>query len=198
MKKLLLLAVLAFLNVIVNAQTKGYEKSIELGYQMELGQPSSGLLKINNDIDGFSAIFMNGYRFNESFFIGGGLGFEYSAWQEFEFSETRPTDFATYSIPILLRGKFNIIKGKVSPYILLDAGYNLFIIGSVWKFEDNGRSYKRSGMFVNPALGVDFKVSSKQTLFFHCGYNIQFQSVNEYHYNSYSIGSLSFKFGLKF
>lgn len=181
----------------VNAQTKGYEKSIELGYQMELGQPSSSLLKINNDIDGLSAIFMNGYRFNESFFIGGGLGFEYSVWQEFKFSQTSLTDFATYCIPILVRGKFNVIKGKISPYILLDAGYNLFIIGSVYMFESNGYSYKRSGVFVNPALGVDFKVNSKQTLFFHCGYNILNQSANE-HYASYSIKSLSFKLGIKF
>lgn len=190
--------ILASLNVMVNAQTKGYEKSIELGYQMELGQPSSSIFKYNNDIDGFSAIFTNGYRFNESFFIGGGLGFEYSAWQEFEFSQTSLTDFATYCIPIFVRGKFNVIKGKVSPYILLDAGYNLFVIGSVWMFESNGRSYKRSGMFINPALGVDFKVNSKQTLFFHCGYDIQFQNINEYYHNSYSIKSLSFKLGLKF
>lgn len=189
--------ILASLNVMVNAQTKGYEKSIEFGYAMELGQPSSGIIKYNNDIDGFSAIFTNGYRFNESFFIGAGLGFDYSVWQQLDYSR-RIEDFATYSIPIFMRGKFNVTKGKISPYILLDAGYNLFIIGSVWKFEDNGRSYKRSGMFITPALGLDFKLNSKKTLFFHCGYDVLFHNANEYYNTSYSIKSLSFKLGLKF
>lgn len=198
---LILMLFMVIISQRVSAQTKtsGYEKSIEFGYQMELRQPSTGILRFNNDIDAFSAIFVNGHRFNDYVFLGGGLGFEYSTWEELDlgYSGSRILNCETYSIPILIRGKFNFTKGKVSPYALIDAGYNLFLIGSPYRFEYNSRSYKRSGVFINPALGVDFKLTSKQTLFFNVGCDLLRPNTSDY-YESYLITSLSFKLGLKF
>ena len=69
MKKfLLVIACLLLLHGNVSAQNKGFEKAIEVN-------GSVGLDKCTKYT--FGANFIGGYRFNDSFFIGAGVGYTY-------------------------------------------------------------------------------------------------------------------------
>lgn len=105
----------------LNAQSKGYEKSIEV-----FGGP--GLNKLTKYQIGISMI--NGYRINDYFYAGVGTGFRY---QESRYNlsygpgDTYDDDSRTtrYIIPLYARIKANLTKTSVSPFFIADIGGNI-------------------------------------------------------------------------
>lgn len=148
------------LSLPVNAQNKGYEKSIEIGYAIGVGE-------YNNDILNLSMI--NGYRFNNTFYAGIGVGVGYSdVLNGVDIStEGVTTEYRTDGIliPIYAHLKVNLSKdNKISPFLSLNAGYT---------FDVNAHLKDAPGLYVQPNFGVDFKITDKTAIYGLVGLNLQ-------------------------
>jgi opacity protein-like surface antigen len=144
----------------VNAQSKGYEKSIEIGYAVGVG-------KYNNDIINLSMI--NGYRFNNTLFAGIGVGVGYSnALNGVDISTLGiTTEYRTDAIliPIYANIKANLSKdSKISPFLSLNVGYTI-----------NANQYLKDapGFHIQPNFGIDFKITDKTSIYGLVGFNLQ-------------------------
>lgn len=143
----------------VNAQNKGYEKSIELGYAVGIG-------KIQNDI--FNISMINGYRVNNTFFIGIGFGIGYSDVinrYDYELGNITEHRTETLLVPIFANIKVNLTdESKVSPFLSLDIGYTI-----------DANQYLRDapGFMFKPNFGVDFKITQTVSIYTKIGINLQ-------------------------
>ena len=167
MKRILLVftsLLLALCSVSATAQTKHYEKGVEVN-------GAFGLDKLQKYSFGIATV--HSYRFGEHFALGGGVGYEYLNGLFFESycykGSLYPSEHEyVYDIRSLLklfgRAKFNLTKSSVSPFLAVDLGYTISL-----------RNVKNmaKGFFVQPAFGCDFKIGSNQKIFIMAGYNGQ-------------------------
>ncbi len=108
-----------------NHFAKGYHGFVETGVGAGMGTYGLDMFKLD---------FVNGHRFNENLFVGGGIGLR------------QPTaDNWPAFIPIYANGRYNLSPSKVAvPFASLSAG--------VAFNSDEGLS--EGGLVVNPAIGV--------------------------------------------
>ena len=164
MQKLIILSMMLFSALFANAQS-GYEKSIELGGAVAI----DNFTKYSFEID-----MINGYRFNDLFSIGIGIGFRYTEALYYE-SHTLGYYYKSYDgkylIPCYSRIKASLSNAKVSPFFLINIGGTL----------DVGKNpYKNThGLMVEPAFGVDFRQDNNTGYYFLVGFNLQ-NSEHEY------------------
>jgi len=155
---ILLLALI--LSLSLNAQNKGYEKSAEIGYAVGVG-------KYNNDI--FNLSIINGYRFNNTFFAGIGVGVGYSnALNGVDISTlgiTREYRTDAILIPVYANIKANLSKdSKISPFLSLNVGYTIDV---------NQYLKDAPGLYIQPNFGIDFKMTDKTSIYGLVGFNLQ-------------------------
>lgn len=154
---LLMLCLIALTTGSIFAQ-KGYEKSIEVGTTIGVGDYS-------NNTFGISMI--NGYRFNNHLFAGVGVGFGYSnALNGVDIKDGVTTEYRTdaYLIPLYANFKANLITGKISPFFLVNIGYT---------FDVNQYLKDSPGFMLEPAFGIDFNMDNKKTIYLLAGFNLQ-------------------------
>lgn len=195
MKKTLLFLIAFVLSFNLHAQSKGYEKSIEV-----FGGP--GLNKLTKYQIGISMI--NGYRINDYFYAGVGAGFRfqesrymysYGPGDKFDHDSREPR----YIIPLYARVKANLTKTSVSPFFIADIGGNIDV-GMV--------EYKTiQGFFFEPQFGVDIDLTDPISLYLALGANIakaKYYSFDFYDTNSIQgeykglASTLVFHIGIKF
>lgn len=195
MKKTLLFLIAFVLSFNLHAQSKGYEKSIEV-----FGGP--GLNKLTKYQIGISMI--NGYRINDYFYAGVGAGFRfqesrymysYGPGDKFGHDSREPR----YIIPLYARVKANLTKTSVSPFFIADIGGNIDV-GMV--------EYKTiQGFFFEPQFGVDIDLTDPISLYLALGANIakaKYYSFDFYDTNSIQgeykglASTLVFHIGIKF
>ena len=159
MKKLLLMALFMCILFLVKAQI-GYEKSIEFGVSIGLDNFTKSSFEIE---------MLNGYRFNDYFFLGIGAGFRYTDALYYKsrilgnYFESRD---GKYLIPLYVRVKANLTKTKISPFLLANVGYT-FDVGQ----NPNKNTY---GFMFEPAFGIDFNLNEEKLgLYFLVGFNLQ-------------------------
>ncbi|HHX67815.1 MAG TPA: hypothetical protein GX708_07145 [Gallicola sp.] len=162
MKKIFYFVMLStlVLSLPINAQYKGYEKSVEIGYAIGVGEYNNNILNLS---------MINGYRFNNTFYAGIGVGVGYSdALNGVDIStENVTTEYRTEAIliPIFAHIKFNLNKdNKISPFLSLNAGYTL-----------DANQYLRDapGFYLQPNFGVDNKLTDKTSIYGLVGLNLQ-------------------------
>lgn len=137
---------------------KGYEKSIELGFAMGIGDYTNST---------FGATMINGYRFNDHFFTGVGVGFGYSnALNGVNINGIEVKEYRTdaYLIPVFAHFRANLTSGKTSPFLRLDVGYT---------FDVNQYLKDAPGVMIEPSVGVEFKTEDKKTFYALAGFNLQ-------------------------
>lgn len=165
MKKfLLVIACLLLLHGNVSAQNKGFEKAIEVN-------GSVGLDKCTKYT--FGANFIGGYRFNDSFFIGAGVGYTYLEglyYHSYEYvGKYNSQNYDSYDVrsnlQIFVRTKLNLTSTKVSPFVMIDLGGTFGLTSNEIKMAN--------GFMYEPAIGVDFKINEKQTVYAMLGYKGQ-------------------------
>lgn len=158
MRTFLMLCLVALItgNTTAFAQ-KGYEKSIEAGASIGVGDYS-------NKTFGISMI--NGYRFNNYLFAGVGVGIGYSNALNGVNIKYGTTEYRTdaYLIPVFANIKANLTTGKVSPFFRLNIGYT---------FDANQYLRDAPGFMIEPAFGVDFNLDSKKAIYVLAGFNLQ-------------------------
>lgn len=176
------------------AQTKGYEKSIEI---------HGGIPIDNNSKFAVGITMMNGYRFNDFFYLGAGAGYEYfdalygSSYEYIGKGESKKDKsyYGKSMIRLFGRVKANLTKTKVSPYFAGDIGYAIDLNANEW-----GSS---SGLMFEPQFGLDFKLPEKIGLYVAVGFRGQQNSYTAFDLTLGSSGSEKRKFlaeqiGLKF
>lgn len=193
MKKLVCIIVCICCLLPLSAQERGYEKTIEVEGSVGLDEYSKFA---------FGASMINGYRVNPYFFAGAGVGFKYFDtlyYTSYSGTETYNSYDGKYLMPIWLRLKANFTDTRISPYAIFDCG---------WTFDVGKNEYTTAkGPFIEPQLGLDFKLEDDMALYCSVGYNLQRYQYTSYNISSssldtcghiYYIGTISFHFGVKF
>lgn len=168
MKKIIIIiGLLSIFSIIkLNAQErqifreKGVQYISSLSFHNGIMTVETPSLKLSNNIPVFSVHQVVGYQLSPYFNIGLGLGFE--KW--------RKTSF----IPLYADFRFNILRGRYSPHIMLDLGYS-----NKW-YESprpdptymviHGAS---SGLFFEGGLGFKAMFKESSGLFLAISYKIQ-------------------------
>lgn len=158
------------------AQSKGYEKSIEVNGGVALDEMSKF---------SFGVSMINGYRINEHLFIGALLGYEYFDALYLSSYEGKGDSYKSYDPKNLLkigaRVKANLSKGKVSPFLSFDLGGGIQVART--------EHYPATGLYLEPAFGVDFKLQDKQAVYVMLGYHAQNNRYGRFNLTSSNPGS---------
>ena len=194
MRKLIIVCSLALFSLLASAQNRGYEFSAEATGAIGLS---------NNSKYNVGASIVNGYRINEKFAIGLGIGFRYAETLYYYSEDSTLGNYESrdnkFLLPIFLRAKFNFITRNISPFIIGDIGYT-FDVGQ-------NQNKNLEALFVEPIVGVDFK-SGKSTWFLGLGVNVQQHHYQYFHISSVTMSgdrrvnsvapTLALHFGVKF
>ncbi len=166
MNKFITLTTLLSLTASLISAQLNYEKSLEAGYSIGMGDFRNNSLNV---------AFTNGFRINNSCFTGIGIGFGYSnALNGYDDQDNEVTEFRTEAllIPIFIHLKVSLSQQDVSPFLLLNAGFTIDI---------NQYLKDAPGFFIMPALGCDIKLNKKQSVFLITGFNLQHNSFSYTH-----------------
>lgn len=194
-----LLALMSMSIIGVNAQTTGYEKSIEVGGSVGIDKYSKY---------GFGIAMINGYRVNDTFYIGVGAGYKYS--ENIYMTSTNfigdkyigfTESFNSQSlVQVYARAKANLSKSDIAPFFQLDLGGSADLRGN--------ETASSSGLIVEPAFGVNFKGKDpNSSIYVSVGYNLQGMKYTVWDLDpdnigdtetKVSAGQLSFKVGFVF
>ena len=167
-RALLLFLFSCFFTLFSFAQNKGYELTLD-------GVGSLGVSYLSKYNVGASII--NGYRFNNKFSVGIGIGFRYAETLYYYSEDSTLGNYESrdnkFLLPVFLHAKFNFTDGSISPFIVGDIGYTVDI--------GQNKNKNLEALFVEPIVGIDFK-SEKTVWFLGLGANVQ-----QHHYTYFHI-----------
>lgn len=107
---------------------KGYKGFVDAGYIFDLNNYNANRLEVSTT---------HGYQFNNSIFVGGGLGMHYY------------TDVNLYSVPVFASFRINFMDKKITPFADVQSGYS---IGDI------------EGIFGTLGVGVRLALANKKAL----------------------------------
>ena len=140
---------------------KGYESIVGLSYSMVGNENYVG------------ANYIGGYRINNIFFAGAGVGANMRLGTPINFVEIKkPLELSrgSFYIPIYLHFRAQLLNRRCTPFVALSAGYN---ISSPQQFdlELTSIKYNASGLFINPQVGVTYRVKPKLGIYCAVGFD---------------------------
>jgi len=148
----------------------------------------------DNSVDRMHFNFINGLQASPDFSFGIGIGIQYYLDGFSFYNYNSYNNYNNYNtvhvlFPIFADFRVNFARSRVSPYLSADIGYSF----------DGSNDFEGVGIFINPTIGVNFKITRRFAL--HVGVGYALQSVNQsnsnYNYNMEAI-SLIPTFGLSF
>ena len=117
--------------------------------------------------------YIAGYRINNHYFVGLGVGANLGFGIEnstLRLSEYGILSRGDYYFPAFAHFRANIINGRFSPYAALSAGVNIGIPQTL--FLDLVKTkYNTLGAFINPQVGVSYRLTPKFGIFAAVGFN---------------------------
>ena len=117
--------------------------------------------------------YIAGYRINNHYLVGlgvganYGLGIENSALSLGEYGKLSRGD---YYFPVFAHFRANIINGRFSPYAALSAGVNIGMPQTLF-LDLVETKYNTLGAFINPQVGVSYRLTPKFGIFAAVGLN---------------------------
>jgi hypothetical protein len=157
---LTILLVFSFINVFAQDKQKGFNLTLESGGYI-------GSRKFN--MLGISAIsVVAGHSFNEHFFIGSGG----------TINVYKVGDKWTPSFPLFARGRYSVLKSKITPYISSDFGFDPFYGGISYdmrsdyvpKEGDIWVTGWKGGFYFHPQIGVLCRLYGRKSINLGVGY----------------------------
>jgi len=124
---------------------------------------------------------INGYRINDNFYAGLGVGVGYSnaiTYVDIKYGITNETRSDAFLIPIFAHLKANLTSGDISPFFSFNIGYTIDV---------NSYLKDAPGLMLQPNFGVDFRVNEKTSIYGLIGLNLQHY---DYTY-TYNLGTTS-------
>ena len=161
--------------------TPGYEQSVEATWGISDFDYND---RYENQ---FGIEYIGGYRFNNYFYAGIGVGlcfnigtitpvFEYYRdWRGYDDDEYR-LDYVSENfikVPLYLYARVYMTKTRCQPFFALSIGGQISgrktIINNT-DFEDlDNKSYSSSSFFINPQLGINYRITEKYSLYLTAG-----------------------------
>ena len=152
--------------------------------------------------------YIGGYKFNNYLFVGAGVGAEMPLnsyiWLTYKFdNDSYVTKGVTF--PVFAHIRANFLNSRCSPFFAFSAGARL-MIPQILSIGVNPDSYEYNyiSAFINPQLGVNFRVTPKTSVFLSVGANgyteEEITIINSYQAlckPSFGLG-LDFHFGVTF
>lgn len=132
--------------------TEGYRGIVEAGYDIGVGDYGTNRLKFN---------VINGYQFNPYFSVGIGTGFRYYEYYGYYGYSEGEED--TWLIPFFADLRANFVDGPISPYLSVGIGYSF----------NASDDFKGAGFIFNPVVGINFKITEKQSMHIGLGFELQ-------------------------
>lgn len=157
---------------------RGYMGLVEVGGGLGLGNYAAQRVSVS---------MINGYRVLPQFAVGVGVGAEmfFYTWGDYNGNVYTGPEL---SMPVFLHLRSDFIDGKVSPYVAVNAGYNVSLSGGFI-----------GGLMLDPSVGVGFNVGRKSRMLVGVGYAL---NRVKYYYGYYEqtgmAGGLKLKVGLSF
>jgi hypothetical protein len=214
MKKTILLTIILTTPLLIFADrdSERYSGGIEFGSMFQVTSPSvvnsgggSELLSFNlgKSITTYNVNFINGFDLkipNMRTFFGIGTGIEYSKWAQKELwvfdVGSDLVNYHSINMPLFMRVKVDLATCQVGPFLQFDLGYNV-LLNSRFLQEHSDMSYKRSGVLLSPAFGMNVNLNENQRIFIAIHYTLQEQDRSEFH-TWRNIHSFGFKLGVLF
>ena len=140
---------------------KGYESFVNISYFMT-----------NND-SYVGVDYIGGYRFNNIFFLGAGVGADMrltTPISQIEMNEALELSHGAFYFPVYAHFRAQLLNRRCAPFLALSAGYNISLPQS-FDIELTKIKYNASGVFVNPQFGVTYRVKPKLGIYCAVGFN---------------------------
>ena len=140
---------------------KGYESIVGLSYSMVGNENYVG------------ANYIGGYRINNIFFAGAGVGANMRLGTPINFVEIKkPLELSrgSFYIPIYLHFRAQLLNRRCTPFVALSAGYNVSL-PQQFDLELISIKYNASGLFINPQVGVTYRVKPKLGIYCAVGFD---------------------------
>lgn len=130
---------------------RGFINITEINISSGIGQVKVGKNKVDNTNNSFGFRTVNGFQINRYISVGVGVGIDkYKS--------------VTY-LPISFDARISILKGKFSPVFIANIGYAL------------GLNNVKSGLCINPQIGIRKYISKNIAYLFNFGYKLQPQEI---------------------
>ena len=144
-------------------QVTGYSSIVNLSYTVKTGHDYLGL------------DYIGGYRFNNKNFLGIGAGIRYAfaaealTMTDLNMGASLPGN--SYVVPMFLYYRYNFLNGRFSPFLGLSAGANLST-RAVLHLELCDVKYTTIGGFLDPQVGINYRITPKSSLYLSIGFNL--------------------------
>ena len=112
--------------------------------------------------------YIGGYQANNCIFFGVGTGINLAQTYEWDRREQQLSP-NSWNVPVYAYLRTNFINNRCSPFFALSAGYQFSTRREILVAFDQIVKYKTSAIFVNPQLGVDFRINPKHSVYVAVG-----------------------------
>ena len=112
--------------------------------------------------------YIGGYQANNCIFFGVGTGINLAQTYEWNRREQQLSP-NSWNVPVYAYLRTNFINNRCSPFFALSAGYQFSTRRELLVAFDQPVKYKTSAIFVNPQLGVDFRINPKHSVYVAAG-----------------------------
>jgi chemotaxis protein histidine kinase CheA len=118
--------------------------------------------------------YIGGYQANNCIFFGIGTGINLAQTYEWDRQEQQLSP-NSWNVPVYAYLRTNFINHRCSPFFALSAGYQFSTRREfAMPFDQPGQfeqrvKYKTNSIFVNPQLGVNFRVNTKHSIYIAAG-----------------------------
>ena len=112
--------------------------------------------------------YIGGYHFNNCIYLGAGTGINLAQTYEWN-SQEQQLSPNSWNVPVYAYLRTNFINNRCSPFFALSAGYQFSTRREFAMPFGQKVKYKTSTIFVNPQLGVDFRINPKHSVYVAAG-----------------------------
>lgn len=112
--------------------------------------------------------YIGGYQANNCIFFGVGTGINLAQTYEWN-SQEQQLSPNSWNVPVYAYLRTNFINNRCSPFFALSAGYQFSTRREFAMPFGQKVKYKTSTIFVNPQLGVDFRINPKHSVYVAAG-----------------------------
>ncbi|MBR5595446.1 MAG: carboxypeptidase regulatory-like domain-containing protein [Alistipes sp.] len=145
-----------------------YAKPIK-GYESFVSTSNS----MTNNESFIGADYIGGYRFNNIFFLGAGVGANMrltTPISQIQINEALELSHGAFYFPAYAHFRAQLLNRRCTPFLALSAGYNISLPQS-FDLELTKINYNASGAFVNPQFGVTYRIKPKLGIYCAVGFN---------------------------
>lgn len=156
--------------------------SVKQGFQQSV--TAAFLMGIDADCYRGGIDYIAGYRFNNYFYAGAGIGLNYDIEGEWDYYSTKALDFYwmelrnMYSIPIYAHARAYLGKKRCQPFFAFSAGANIgFPTLTLGIMDSDGHQLVAEPVnnvtyLFEPAFGLDVRLTSRVSINLLLGFNI--------------------------